>query len=325
MNEGFYGFPTTNGLDVLSITEFDTSGSYTIPQKAKIIQIILVGAGAGGGAGAVRAAGTAASGGGGGGGGSINVQELLVADFPGTSVLNITIGLGGNGGLGAISTTATNAGAGGGNSYITIANEVNNYFLMLAPGGQAAAAAAAAVLPGGINRDHLFGNIKNTPPAGSATVITGTNVPTSISLSPPHTLAGAAGGSLNAANPGTPAVGGAIVLAITPSTAPLQTSSVPFAVDIATSGVTIAAGGTANAALAAGKGADGIFISKRFRMLGAGCGGAGGGSSTTANTNGGNGGNGYRGGGGGGGGASRFSGGNGGNGGNGYCCIVARG
>ena len=325
MNEGFYGFPTTTGLDVLSITEFDASSTYTIPQKAKIIQIILVGGGAGGGAGAVRAAGTAASGGGGGGGGSINVQELLVADFPTTTVLNVTIGLGGNGGLGATSTTTTNTGAGGGNSYITIANEVNNYFLMLAPGGLPASAAAAAALPGGVNRDHLFGNIKNTPPAGSATTITAAAVPSPVTLSPPHTLAGAAGGSLNAANPGTPTVGGSIILAITPSTAPLQTSSVPFAIDIAATGVTIAAGGTANLALVAGKGTDGVFISKRFRMLGAGCGGAGGGSSTTANVNGGNGGNGYRGGGGGGGGASRFSGGNGGNGGNGYCCIVARG
>lgn len=329
MNEGLYGFPPSNGLGILDIKEFDASGTYTIPKKAKTLQIILVGGGAGGGSGRVQAAGGAASGGLGGGGGAINYQELNVADFPTTTVLNITIG-GGGGGAPGIATANTSGllGSNGGNSFITI-DEQNNYFIMHAPGGLAATTAAAqvAITAVAANRTHLFGNSTVVPTAnGSGTSITA--APTNMLLVPPYalSLAGAAGGGISTGN--IAFVGGSIALTATPSQAITTTSTTAFVYDVAQSTGTavIVTGGAINSGGVAGKGENGKMLSRRFRMIGAGSGGAGGGGGNTVG--GGNGGNGYRGGGGGGGGAGRsavITSGGGGNGGNGYCCIIAIG
>ena len=329
MNQGLYGFPPSKGLDILDIAEFDASGYYIIPQKAKTLRIVLVGGGAGGGSGRVSNANTAASGGLGGGGGAIITQELIVADFPTTTTLNITIGAGGNGGA-AIATTQTNGslGSNGGNSFITI-NEQGNYFIMHSPGGLAATTTAgtAAITTVAANRTHLVGAATVVPVVnGSATSITA--APADMLLLPPYTLslAGAAGGGISTGNVGF--VGGNISLTATPSQAITTTSTTAFAYDvIQTTGTSvIIAGGAINSGGVAGKGQDGKMLARRMKLIGAGSGGAGGGGGNTVG--GGNGGNGYRGGGGGGGGAGRSAAipsGAGGNGGNGYCCIIAIG
>lgn len=329
MNQGLYGFPPSKGLDILDIAEFDASGYYVIPQKAKTLRIILVGAGAGGGSGRVSNANTAASGGLGGGGGAIITQELIVADFPTTTTLNITIGAGGNGGA-AIATTSTNGnlGSNGGNSFITL-NEQGNYFIMHAPGGLAAGTAAGttAIATPAANRTHLLGAATVVPTVnGSATSVTA--APTDMLLIPPYSLslAGAAGGGISTGNVGF--AGGNISLTATPSQAITTTSTTAFAYDViqTTGTAVIVAGGAINSGGVAGKGQDGKMLARRMKLVGAGSGGAGGGGGNTVG--GGNGGNGYRGGGGGGGGAGRavaIPSGAGGNGGNGYCCIIAIG
>lgn len=329
MNQGLYGFPPSKGLDVLDIAEFDASGYYVIPQKAKTLKIILIGGGGGGGSGRVSAANSAASGGLGGGGAAIITQELIVADFPTTTTLNITTGAGGNGGA-AIATATTNGiiGGNGGNSFITI-NEQGNYFIIHAPGGLAATTPAAqvAITTVAANRTHLLEASTVVPTVnGSATSITA--APTDMLLIPPYSLSlsGAAGGGISTANVGF--VGGSIALTAIPSQAILTTSTTAFAYDvIQTTGTSvIISGGAINSGAVAGKGQNGKMLARRMKMIGAGSGGAGGGGGNTVG--GGNGGNGYRGGGGGGGGAGRSAvipSGAGGNGGNGYCCIIAIG
>jgi len=328
MNQGLYGFPPSKGLDILDIAEFDVSGTYTIPQKAKKLQITLVGAGAGGGSGRVGAAGSACSGGMGGGGGGINYQELVVADFPTTTVLNITIGAGGNGGASVPGAAAANGiiGSVGGNSYITI-NEPNNYFIVQAPGGvnNTTVANNVAITASAANRQSMFGNLTVT----ATTVTSASNIgaqPADMVLQPPYplTITGAPGGGISTGNVGFS--GGNISLAQTPLTA--TTSVVPYVNDVGqtTGTAVVVSGGLPNLGAIAGKGQDGKMLTRRFRSIGVGSGGAGGGGGNTVG--GGNGGNGYRGGGGGGGGAGRTTtvpSGAGGNGGNGYCCIVALG
>lgn len=333
MNEGLYGFSTTSGLGVLSVTEFDSSGTYVIPKKAKTLQIILVGGGGGGCGGRCSAAGTAASGGPAGSGGGINVQELLVSDFVNVSTLNITIGSGGAGGAASSTTGGGTLGAIGGNSYITT-NESNSYFIIQAPGGQVytgtAATIAAAAITTGLagNRQNLFGTYLS-PASGILTTGTSVNAASlNITITTPftHCLAGGPGGSAST-GAGVAFPGASIVLAATPSNA--QTVIIPYAYDVYQSASqpgtsTIVAGGAINLGAIAGKGEDGKMLSRRMRLIGVGSGGAGGGGATTVGA--GNGGNGYRGGGGGGGGGGRVvASGAGGNGGNGYCCIIARG
>lgn len=337
MNRGIYGFPSTQGIaasNIISITEFDVTGTYSIPPNAATLEILLVGAGGGGGGGA-GANGANSSGGGGGGGGSIvYINCLVVEDLP-SMTLNVTVGtggLGGGSGLNSAARAATNGGPGG-NTLISMTGFPGLF--LRAQGGVGGAAVANGTVPsaagsaaGGAGKISSLQYVQVTNSSGQNGGISTVPMP-SIVIFDSRNNGGGGGGSSPAA--GVATTGGSIEIStnLTATNAPiLYHINLPL-VGI-TLGITAAYGGAINSGPVAGAGQNGKYmIGNTLKSYGGGIGGAGGGASvsTTVTLGGGNGGNGYRGGGGGGGGSSRVStvpGGTGGYGGNGYCCIIAR-
>jgi hypothetical protein len=92
---------------------YTSSGSFTIPTGAKVLNVVVIGAGGGGGGGARNVANNGGGGGGGGGGFSermFSAFELGGAD----TVISYTVGSGGTGGtVTATGTTALSGNAGG--------------------------------------------------------------------------------------------------------------------------------------------------------------------------------------------------------------------
>jgi len=358
MNFGIYGFPSTYGLatsSIISITEFDASGTYVIPANASYLQILLIGGGGGGGGGAQSGnPGTFPYGGGGGGaGGGIVYFECLVSELGTGTRLNIQIGEGGPGGArGSGSTnTAVNLGAGNGlgtvgsSSSITIPGRPGFYIRAIGGGaasGNATNGAFGSAPAGGIRTSSFNGvPMSNLPGANGSWSTTIANgqvanagwTGTYVYIQDQRSNGGAAGGSVISAT--SAAFGGSIeVLNLDQRTTGTQ---VPVIYDIIFSalgasgqGITAVYGGLTGNVVGGSdsraNGGNGIMIFSSMKHIGGGAGGGGGGASVVGNA--GNGGNGYRGGGGGGGGGCRgtgFFGGTGGIGGNGYCCIVARG
>ena len=103
---------TANSLSA-DIQTFDSSGTWTKPTGAKVVEVICIGAGGGGGSGA-RNTSSAGGGGSGGAGGAIARGIFNAASISNTSV---TVGAGGAGGA-AVSATSTagNNGTAGGNT-----------------------------------------------------------------------------------------------------------------------------------------------------------------------------------------------------------------
>lgn len=355
MNFGIYGFPSTYGLatsSIISVTEFDASGTYVIPANASLLQILLIGGGGGGGGGA-HVGGTPGTfpvnGGAGGGGGSIVYSEFLVSELGAGTRLNIQIGQGGPGGSRGAAGTSTTIAAGGlatvgSSSIVTIPGRPGFYIRAL--GGQAANGGNNAVNAPSVTgnssggaRTSYFNGASITPSSSGANTNWSQN--TSIAnagwtgsfvyIQDQKSNGGAAGGSV-ISNTACQFGGSIEIINLDANTSGTQ---VPVIYDMVFSvlgasgqGITAVYGGltglTSDVIRAVG--GNGIMIFSSMKHIGGGAGGGGGGASVVAN--GGYGGNGYRGGGGGGGGASRgagFSGGTGGAGGNGYCCIVARG
>lgn len=343
MNQGIFGFPSpTPSSSIISIAEFDSSGTYTIPSDASEIEILLVGGGGGGGGGG-RVAGTPATlssgGGAGGGGGGIVYQKIQTKDLVGRYNLNISIGSGGAGGLGRAQAITLNTnqtgqvGSPGSNSTITITNYSG--FLIHAIGGAGGAAgtvpiATGAVL-GGVARSSLIGAIvaNESGGAGSFSVEV-----TPVIYSSFRSNGGAGGGSANSTTTCFP--GGSIILQSLTTANPIGLNLL-YAGGVAGTtldGITASFGGVINGGtLGTGKGQDGSLMYKTSagHYLFGGFGGAGGGGANSVGA--GNGGDGYRGGGGGGGGgvrtatalnANEVPSGAGGRGGNGYCRIIAR-
>ena len=111
MNNGFFNFPNVSDSNLLDIKEFDSSGSYSIPQGTRLIQIIAIAAGSGGGSGRVRTTGQNSFGGGGGAGGSTLIYTFLREQIP-TSTLLVLIGAGGLGGVARSASAAQNGASG---------------------------------------------------------------------------------------------------------------------------------------------------------------------------------------------------------------------
>jgi hypothetical protein len=99
----------------VQVDVFTASGTWSKPNGAKSVQVLLIGAGGGGDSGTVAPIATAAPGGDGGGGGSVFLAEVPADSLPASCA--IVIGSAGVGG--ARSSTGRNAGTSGGDTRFT--------------------------------------------------------------------------------------------------------------------------------------------------------------------------------------------------------------
>jgi hypothetical protein len=331
MNNGFFGFSASAyGSSVISVTEFDSSATYQIPNGAKRLWIMLIGAGGGGGSGARQGTGVNSYGGGGGAGGAQNTGYYFVNAIGSTAesvaaanagftpgswgrTLTIAIGAGGTGGASASSDTSSGSnGVDGGASTITLTGTLG--FMMYSSGGafgsggttsSGAAGTGQQRLQNGIPRIDYYPNYTSGASGNNA-------IGTSQVVTQYVNTGGAGGGGVSTGN--SASSGGGVQTTS-------GTTDPTFLDPNITSGNDIKSGG-----------ASGTATSRSFSPVTIGnmkytpgLGGVGGGGSVLTAAN--NGEAGYRGGGGGGGGGSRntFASGAGGAGGNGYCVIVALG
>lgn len=94
------------------IDVFTSSGTWTKPDGAKLVEIVCVGGGGAGGSGARRAAGALATGGGGGGGAAVASRVIPASALGATEA--VSVGAGGAGGSGVVGdNTNGNSGANG--------------------------------------------------------------------------------------------------------------------------------------------------------------------------------------------------------------------
>lgn len=329
MNNGFFGFSTPySGSSVIEVKEFDSSGTYIIPNGAKRLWIMLIGGGGGGGSGARLTSGTNTFGGGGGAGGTINTGYYFVnaigASLESNSAANagftpgswarslvITIGAGGDAGT-AITADNTNGNPGGAGNPSTVTLSGTPGFMMYSSGGNAGSGGTNTSGAGGVGQQMLINGI----PVATTYLTTGAAAQAltngiSITVAQYTNTGGAGGGGISTSNGSF--AGGSINQT---SATTLSAINNPFIVR----GGTIKSGGLA--ASSTSQPFQPLTIAGPYTP---GLGGVGGGANALSAAN--NGEDGYRGGGGGGGGSSRntFNSGAGGRGGNGYCVIVALG
>lgn len=341
MNQGIFGFPTALSGSVISVSEFDASGTYTIPEDFSSLEILLVAGGGGGGSGG-RSTGTntISGGGGGGSGGGIVHQIFYKNELQKIRNLVITIGIGGVGGPSRTAAQLINTGGAGGvgqaGGNSSVRSNENNLFLMNAHGGGGGAGGttptAAGAAAGGAARTSFISATPFTMVQGgfgsTSTEGGGANGP-HVEYVNFRFNVGAGGGSATSTTNSFP---GGVIRVASPSLANPAVSNFNYA-GIELEGITAAYGGSINLGNDGGKGKDGqsLYQLSAGSQYFSGFGGSGGGGANSVG--GGNGGNGYRGGGGGGGGGVRTTAalasnqvpsGAGGNGGNGYCRIIAR-
>jgi hypothetical protein len=279
------------------IDTFSTSGTWTKPDNAKLVEVILVGGSAGGGSGRVGAAGTAATGGGGGGSAAIVHFKFDANDLDATET--IIVGAKGVGGA-AVSTNDTdgNDGTSGGETAIGVGinNKLRTYTANPGLGGKNAAAGSGGSSSIGAT---AFNTGQGSGGSSSSTGAIGTSGTNSSGF---NTVGGASGGGVSTAN--VPANGGAGSRYTSISVLP-QTS-----------------GGSAGTTSGSADAGDGVLTAMKIYGVQIGTGGGGGAGAT--NRNGGNGGNGAGTSGGGGGGATRngYSSGKGGDGVDGFAVII---
>lgn len=351
MNNGFYGFPSPTDSNIINAREFDTSGTYSIPQNAKRLFIFAVGGGGGGAGGTRRDAASGSPGGNGGAAGTYVLTELPVSAFKGISTLQIVIGAGGNGGIAGTTNGASPAAAtSGGATQIWIPGQAS-YFIsaggnLFGNGGVGTGVSSNPNSGSSTGVSLLFGQpVKpmDVSLTGNPTLIDVTSLNKvgggvgagarggstggNIFVFSPYECGGAGGGSLNSA---TVANGGGSVAIYQPNSVNTVHGGAAFSTSFMlfgnyAPGTTIYQGvcgnGQADAPNSYQMIAPNLMFSSGFGGAGGGAGATGAGRRAT------NGGNGYRGGGGGGGGGScpGVTAGNGGAGGNGYVKIVAIG
>ena len=308
MNQGLFGFPQRDG-QLISVNDFTSSGTYSVPSGASVIRIMAIGGGGGGGGGRRGAVGTVAGSGGGGSSGAMQLIDFHVSELASVSALQIIIGSGGTGGpAAAADSTNGTIGADGGATEIRHLGYPNRF--IFAAGGVGGGAGTTAGGLGGLAYSCNVHKCSSTGGSGTA----GRTTSFGLTVSPQSNsglCGGAGGGGVDATNAGwagnnvnSKTASGSISGVLNPS--------LVFNTAVATGGaVNSAAGPTPTPQEATDN-------PSRF---GPGFGGAGGGAGTTQAAT--NGGSGVRGGGGGGGGGSRngFAAGAGGRGGDGYVCI----
>ncbi|MGN5220519.1 glycine-rich domain-containing protein [Aeromonas veronii] len=129
---------------------FTKSGTWTKPDRAKAVHLLIIGAGGGGASGQAQS-GASAYGGGGGGGGAIHEQVIDASVLP--SSMAVVVGIGGAGG--AASSSAHNPGRAGSLSFVAADHPLR----WEAKGGNPAlnhegAAPVDGWFPGGSGGDH---------------------------------------------------------------------------------------------------------------------------------------------------------------------------
>lgn len=183
-----------NAARTVDVQTFTSSGTWTKPSGAKIIEVYAVGAGGGGGSGRKAAAATSISGGSGGGGGSLGFKRFNASGLSATET--VTIGAGGAGGAGVSGGDANgNNGSNGGNTTF------GTTALIVGKGGSAGLAGIAGNPAGGAggvigNGDtQVIGGAGGAGTQGDASGSTGDD--TASDISP---RGGGAGGGFNAAS-----------------------------------------------------------------------------------------------------------------------------
>jgi hypothetical protein len=278
----------------VDVQDFTANGTWTKPQGAKLLHVVIISGGGGGGSGRVRTSSQTVSGGAGGGAGGRAEYWIPAASV--ANSISVVIGQGGAGGT-AVSTNNTDGNNGSAGTQSTF----GSYLVKPGSFGQGGSTATAAFgISGGGNFSVVSGLIGYAGSGGS---------------SPPGSNSGLGGnpGSRGGMNPGGGGAAGGMTATIGYNGGAGGAGESILSLSTATT----AGGGAAGLTGDAGNGAnatDNIFG-----------GSGGGGGASTLTGNGGNGGNGgYPGGGGGGGGSCEASNtsGAGGNGANGFIRVT---
>ena len=282
---------------IIDVQSFTSSGTWTKPTGAKLVEVYLIGGSAGGGSGRTGAAGLALSGGGGGASPAIVHYTFYAADLSATET--ITVGAKGIGGA-AITANDTDGidGTAGGETAIGVGinTKLRTYTTAGGGGGKLAAAGAGGGSSIGATAFNTGQGSGGSSSSSGAIGSSGTN------SSGFNTLGGASGGGISTSNiPGAGGIGSRWTsISVLP-----QTNG--------------GANGTTSGSADAGAG-----VLSAMKIFGFALGTGGGGGAGATNRNGGNGGNGNGFSGGGGGGAARngFASGKGGDGTDGLAIII---
>ncbi len=187
------------GGGFISATNFDASGTYTIPATAQFLRVFLIGGGGGGGGGGRHP--VAVAGGGGGAMGSFFYATCDVSTFGGAGAsLDITIGAGGIGGNPATADgTNGSSGGTGGNSIIDVKSGATIIGTPVVcgggfPGGGGNSTGGSGA---GSAKIGIIQYLSRTPTNGSANTITGT-INKSL-IDPYSNSAGCCGGGVTSA------------------------------------------------------------------------------------------------------------------------------
>jgi hypothetical protein len=318
INFGFFGFPNTSVKPLTDVAEFDSSGSYRIPQGCKLLYIFATSAGGGGGTGLATGTGVATGSSYPGLGGMCSHQLVDVLSIGGEgTILDIIIGAGGAGIPGQT-----------GSEYIPGLTSQEGGATTISVRGRGT---IMHLFTGNITY-HFSSELRDNstyiaPVFGLALAGHGRNPGSTYTDARDNS--GVQGGSISAGNVAT---AGNSINKTSNTNNTYISASVTYGGTILAGGANTGGEGASFSSIAGTGTSTGGQYPTYFTIhkttpqpngrFSPGIGGAGGGANLTGN--GGRGGNGYRGGGGGAGGSCRtgFTTGNGGRGGNGYCAIL---